>query len=145
MKLSTVASVVHGAGSGGSIPDRRALLRTGRRVVRLRFRPVQAEKTHRLSRFLFVERDAKAFPSVRAGVSQGVRIGEAINWGRVLVATPPAELRPTTLLAPPGGWPAGSEAPRLARCASVSSSPGTFRLKAGGSLPWRRGATPRRA
>ena len=98
MKLSTVASVVHGAGTGGLSPQEAARFSAlGAALSSFEYDRYKGEKGHRVARFLFVERDAKAFPAVRAGVSFGVRLGEAINWGRELVATPPAELRPDDL------------------------------------------------
>ncbi|MBE0607206.1 MAG: hypothetical protein IH610_13065, partial [Deltaproteobacteria bacterium] len=98
LKLSTVASVVHGAGAGGIDPGIAArFCALGAALSAFEFDRYKEEKAHRVARFLFVERDAKAFPTVRAGVSWGARVGEAINWGRSLVATPPAELRPDDL------------------------------------------------
>src|SRR5512139_3696485 len=98
LKLSSVASVVHGAGAGGVEPRAAArFCALGAALSAFQFDRFKGEKEHRITRFLFVERDRKAFPSVRSGVSRGARLGEAINWGRVLVATPPAELRPDDL------------------------------------------------
>ena len=98
LKLSSVASVVHGAGAGGVDPRTAArFCALGASLSSFEFDRYKAEKGHRVSRFLFVERDAKVLPAVRAGASHGARLGEAINWGRALVATPPAELRPGDL------------------------------------------------
>jgi leucyl aminopeptidase len=98
LKLSSVASVVHGAGAGGIDPGTAAqFCALGASLSAFEFDRYKAEKGHRVSRFLFVEREAKALRAVRAGVSRGARLGEAINWGRSLVATPPAELRPDDL------------------------------------------------
>ncbi len=98
LKLSTVASVVHGAGAGGIGPGSAArFCALGAALSAFEFDRYKEEKAHRIGRFLFVERDAKAFSSVEAGISRGARLGEAINWGRSLVATPPAELRPDDL------------------------------------------------
>ena len=98
MKLGTVASVVHGAGHGGLSPETAARFSAlGVALSSFEFDRYKEEKGHRVARFLFVERDRKAFPAVRAGVSRGVRLGEAINWGRTLVATPPGALRPDDL------------------------------------------------
>jgi leucyl aminopeptidase len=98
MKLSTVASIVHGAGIGGISPETAARFSAlGAALSSFEYDRFKEEKGHRLSRFVFVERDAKALPAVRAGVSYGAKLGEAINWGRALVATPPADLRPDDL------------------------------------------------
>jgi leucyl aminopeptidase len=98
LKLSSVASVAHGAGAGGIAPREAAFFcALGASLSAFEFDRYKAEKGHRVSRFLFVEREAKALRAVRAGVSRGARLGEAINWGRSLVATPPAELRPDDL------------------------------------------------
>jgi len=98
MKLSTVASIVHGAGIGGISPETAARFSAlGAALSAFEYDRFKEEKGHRLSRFVFVERDAKALPAVRAGVSYGAKLGEAINWGRALVATPPADLRPDDL------------------------------------------------
>ncbi len=122
LKLSTVASVVHGADAGGLDPGTAArFCALGAALSAFEFDRYKEERAHRVARFLFVERDAKVFPSVRTGVSWGARVGEAINWGRSLVATPPAELRPTIWRAPRGGWAAGSAPPRRAKCVSASS------------------------
>jgi leucyl aminopeptidase len=98
LKLSSVASIVHGAGAGGVDPRTAArFCALGASLSSFEYDRYKAEKGHRVSRLLFVERDGKALPAVRAGVSRGARLGEAINWGRALVATPPAELRPDDL------------------------------------------------
>jgi leucyl aminopeptidase len=98
LKLSSVASIVHGAGAGGVDPRVAACFcALGAALSAFEYDRYKGEKGHRIGRFLFVERDAKTLPAVRAGVSRGARLGEAINWGRALVATPPAELRPDDL------------------------------------------------
>ena len=98
LKLSSVASVVHGAGAGGVDPRTAArFCALGASLSSFEYDRYKAEKGHRVSRFLFVEREGKVFPAVRAGASHGARLGEAINWGRALVAAPPAELRPGDL------------------------------------------------
>jgi len=95
MKLSTVTSVVHGAGAGGIAPGTAArFCALGASLSAFGFDRYKEEKEHRVARFLFVENDAKTVPAVRDGVRRGERLGEAVNWGRALVATPPAELRP---------------------------------------------------
>jgi leucyl aminopeptidase len=98
LKLRTVASVVHGAGAGGLAPGTAAFFAAlGASLSAFDFDRYKPEKGHRVSRFLFVEREAKVLPAMRGGVSRGARLGEAINWGRALVATPPVELRPDDL------------------------------------------------
>lgn len=98
MKLGTIASVVHGAGIGGLSPETAARFSAlGAALSSFEYDRFKEEKGHRVARFLFVERDAKALPALRAGVSHGVKLGEAINWGRALVAAPPADLRPDDL------------------------------------------------
>lgn len=59
-----------------------------------RFKP---EPTHRVSRVLFVGTDRKAAAEAAEGLRKGVLLGESINWGRDLVAAPPADLRPDAL------------------------------------------------
>ncbi|GAB4228586.1 MAG: leucyl aminopeptidase [Deltaproteobacteria bacterium] len=98
MKLSSVASIVHGAGAGGVEPGTAArFCALGASLSAFEFDRFKEERAHRVARFLFVERDAKSFPAVRDGVRRGERLGEAINWGRALVAAPPADLRPDDL------------------------------------------------
>ena len=143
MKLSTVASVVHGAGAGGVDPGTAArFCALGAALSAFEFDRYKEEKAHRVARFLFVERDAKAFPSVRAGVSWGARVGEAINWGRSLVATPPAELRPGDLAraARGVGRGVGAAAARKVRV-RVFGLPELSALKAGGILAVAKGST----
>jgi len=98
MKLSTVASVVHGAGEGGIAPGTAARFGAlGAALSSFEFDRYKGEKGHRVRRFLFVCPQGKDLPRVREGVSRGVLLGEAINWARALVATPPGELRPDDL------------------------------------------------
>jgi len=98
MKLSSIASIVHGAGIDGFSPETAACFSAlGSALSSFEYDRFKKEKGHRVSRFLFVEQDAKKLPEVRAGVVRGERLGEAINWGRELVATPPAYLRPDDL------------------------------------------------
>ena len=142
LKLSTVASVVHGAGAGGVDPGIAArFCALGAALSEFEFDRYKEERAHRIARFLFVERDAKAFPSVRAGVSWGARVGEAINWGRSLVATPPAELRPDDLAraARGVGRGIGGAAARRVRV-RVLGLPELTALKAGGILAVAKGS-----
>jgi len=142
LKLSTVASVVHGAGAGGVDPGTAArFCALGAALSAFEFDRYKEEKAHRVGRFLFVERDPEAFPSVRAGVSWGARVGEAINWGRSLVATPPAELRPDDLAraARGAGRGVGAAAARKVRV-RVLGLPELSALKAGGILAVAKGS-----
>src|SRR3989304_6151157 len=101
----------------------------------------KAEKGPWVARFLFVERDPKAFPAVRAGVSRGARVGEAINWGRALVATPPAELRPRGPARAARGVGRGIGAAAAARVrVRVLGLPELAALKAGGILAVAKGS-----
>ena len=98
MKLSSVASIVHGVWIDGFSPETAACFSAlGAALSSFEYDRFKEDKGHRVSRFLFVERDAKTLPLVRAGVIRGERMGEAINWGRELVATPSAHLRPNDL------------------------------------------------
>ncbi len=136
MKLDTVASIVHGAGIGGAAPATAARFAAlGAALSSFEFDRYKGEKGHRVARFLFVERDAKALPAVRAGVSWGARLGEAINWGRALVAAPPASLRPDDLARAARGVGAGLDARAAARIrVRVLGVPELSALKAGGIL-----------
>ena len=76
MKLSTVASVVHGAGAGGVDPGTAArFCALGASLSAFDFDRYKEKREHRVARFLFVERDAKAFPSARDGVKNVARAG----------------------------------------------------------------------
>jgi leucyl aminopeptidase len=136
IKLATVASVVHGGGAGGIGPGTAARFAAlGVALSSYEYDRYKGEKSHRVARFLFVERDGKAFPAVRDGVSSGARLGEAINWGRTLVATPPAELRPEDLARAAKRVTAGLAAHAAARVrVRVLGVPELTRLKAGGIL-----------
>ncbi|RJP21038.1 MAG: leucyl aminopeptidase [Deltaproteobacteria bacterium] len=96
LKLSTVASVVPCAGERG-FPAAARFAALGAALSSFEFDRYRSEKDHRIARFLFVCPEGKSFPETRAGASRGARLGEAINWGRNLVATPPGELKPADL------------------------------------------------
>jgi leucyl aminopeptidase len=136
LKLRTVASVVPGGGAGGVAPGTAARFAAlGVALSSFEYDRYKEEKSHRVSRFLFVERDGEAVPAVRAGVSWGARLGEAINWGRTLVATPPAELRPDDLARAAKRVAAGLPARAAAKIrVRVLGVPELSRLKAGGIL-----------
>jgi leucyl aminopeptidase len=136
LKLGTVASVVHGAGTGSVTPRTAARFASlGAVLSAFDYDRYKGEKEHRVSRFLYVEKDAKILPEVRAGVAYGARLGEAINWGRALVAAPPAELRPDDLAraAKKVGAGLGSAASARIRV-RVLGVPELTALKAGGIL-----------
>ena len=147
MRLSTVTSIVHGSGAGGVDPGTAArFCALGASLSAFDFDRYKEKREHRVARFLFVERDARAFPAARDGVRRGERLGEAINWGRALVASPRPSCAPTTSPARQGGWPAASGPRRRARCGSGSSaSPSLPPSRPEGSSPSRREAPPRRA
>jgi leucyl aminopeptidase len=97
-KLSTVASVLHGAGAGGLEPEEAArFLGLGAVLSGYRYDRYRTEKEGKVARFQVVERDRAAAASIARGLSRGSKLGEAINWGRDLVASPPADLRPDGL------------------------------------------------
>src|SRR3989337_1542114 len=97
-KLSTVASVLHGAGAGGFDPEETArFLALGAVLSEYEYDRYKSEKEGRVSRFQVVEREKAAARKVARGLAHGARLGEAINWGRDLVASPPGDLRPDGL------------------------------------------------
>jgi leucyl aminopeptidase len=97
-KLSTVASVLHGAGAGGLDPEDAArFLGLGAVLSGYEYDRYKSEKAGRVSRFQVVEGNRRVAAKVRRGLSRGAKLGEAINWGRDLVAAPPGDLRPDGL------------------------------------------------
>jgi leucyl aminopeptidase len=98
LKLKTVASVIHGAGAGGL--DLRTAARfaaLGATLSGYEYDRYKSEKASRVDRFQWVERSRAHAATVKAGLDEGARLGEAINWGRDLVASPPGDLRPDGL------------------------------------------------
>lgn len=143
MKLSTVASILHGSGAGGVDPGTAArFCALGASLSAFEFDRYKEKREHRVARILFVERDGKAFPSARDGVRRGERLGEAINWGRALVASPPAELRPDDLARAARGVARGigAAAARKVRV-RVLGLPELAALKAGGILAVAKGSS----
>ncbi|MCL2000992.1 MAG: hypothetical protein FWG74_06120, partial [Planctomycetes bacterium] len=125
MKLSSVASVVHGVGINGFSTETAACFSAlGAGLSSFEYDRFKGEKGHRVDRFMFVEQDGKTLPLVRAGVIRGARLGEAINWGRELVATPPSYLRPDDLAGAAkkigAGLPAGAASKIKVRILGVS-------------------------
>ncbi len=97
-KISTVASVLHGAGAGGLDPaDVARFLALGAFLSEYEYDRYKTEKEGRVSRFQVVEREGPDAARIAKGLANGARLGEAVNWGRDLVATPPADLRPDGL------------------------------------------------
>src|SRR3989304_2231796 len=97
-KISTVASVLHGAGAGGFDPEETArFLALGAVLSEYEYDRYKSEKEGRVSRFQVVEREKAAARKVARGLAHGARLGEGINWGRDLVASPPGDLRPDGL------------------------------------------------
>ncbi|MBI5576633.1 MAG: leucyl aminopeptidase [Deltaproteobacteria bacterium] len=98
LKLKTVASVLHGAGIGGLDPREAARFAAlGASLSSYEFDRYKSEKAGRVERFRIVEFNRAVAGTVKAGLEEGARLGEAINWGRDLVASPPADLRPDGL------------------------------------------------
>ncbi len=97
-KISSVASVLHGAGAGGVEPEKAArFLALGAVLSGYEYDRYKSEKEGRVSLFQVVEREKAAAPKVERGLVHGSKLGEAINWGRDLVASPPGDLRPDGL------------------------------------------------
>ena len=98
LKLKTVASVIHGAGAGGLDPRTAARFAAlGAALSGYEYDRYKSEKASRVERFQWVERNRAHAGPVKAGLDEGARLGEAINWGRDLVASPPGDLRPDGL------------------------------------------------
>lgn len=98
LKLKSVASVLHGAGAGGLDPEGAARFAAlGVALGAYRYDRYKSEKGSQPGRFQWVERNPAAAGAIRRGLRHGELLGEAINWGRDLVASPPADLRPDAL------------------------------------------------
>jgi leucyl aminopeptidase len=97
-RFSTVASVLHGAGAGGLDPEEAArFLGLGAVLSGYEYDRYKSEKEGRVSRFQVVERNREGAAAIARGLAEGTKLGEAINWGRDLVASPPGDLRPDGL------------------------------------------------
>jgi leucyl aminopeptidase len=97
-KLSTVASVLHGAGAGGLDPEVAArFLGLGAVLSGYEYDRYKSEKAERVSRFQVIEGNRQLAAKIKRGLARGTKLGEAINWGRDLVAAPPGDLRPDGL------------------------------------------------
>ncbi len=98
LKLSSVASVLHGAGAGGLYPEDAARFAAlGAVLSDYEYDRYKTEKGTRLARYRIVELPGGPAARIRKGLDAGARLGSAINWGRDLVASPPADLRPDGL------------------------------------------------
>ncbi len=98
LKLSSVATVLHGAGAGGLDPGETARFAAlGAALADYDYDRYKSEKESHLARYTVVERQGGAAARIREGLGRGARVGEAINWARDLVASPPADLRPDGL------------------------------------------------
>jgi len=108
LKLKTVASVLHGAGAGHLDPRTAARFAAlGVALSGYEYDRYKSEKANRVERFQWIERNRALAGRVKAGLGEGARIGEAINWGRDLVASPPADLRPDGLARAARALPSG--------------------------------------
>jgi leucyl aminopeptidase len=98
LKLATVASVLHGAGIGGLDPEEAARFAAlGAALSHYGYDRYKSEKETRVERFQWVENNRSLAAPVRRGLEFGARLGEAINWARDLVSSPPGDLRPAGL------------------------------------------------
>jgi leucyl aminopeptidase len=98
LKLKTVASVIHGAGIGGLDPREAARFASlGVALSAYEYDRFKSEKASRVERFQWIERNRAIAGTMKKGLAEGAKVGEAINWGRDLVASPPADLRPDGL------------------------------------------------
>lgn len=98
LKVKSVASVLHGAGAGGLDPEEAARFAAlGAMLAGYRFDRYKSEPESRVKVVRWVEHDRANAAAIRRGIVHGTRLGEAINWGRDLVACPPGDLRPDDL------------------------------------------------
>lgn len=98
LKVHSVATVLHGVGAGGLDPEEAARFAAlGTALAGYGYDRYKTEPGGRVGRVRWVERNRSAAGAIRRGIAHGARLGEAVNWGRDLVATPPADLRPDDL------------------------------------------------
>jgi leucyl aminopeptidase len=98
LKVKSVASVIHGAGAGGLDPEKAARFAgLGAVLSHYEYDRYKSEKGSRVVRFRWLARNGEVAGRIRKGLAHGARLGEAINWGRELVASPPGDLRPDGL------------------------------------------------
>ncbi|HEY3490467.1 MAG TPA: leucyl aminopeptidase [Candidatus Deferrimicrobiaceae bacterium] len=97
-KAKTVATLLNGAGEGGVDPASCARFTAlGAVLSAYEYDLYKPEKAHRVERLVVVASDAKTVSAASAALEKGVLLGESINWGRDLVAAPPADMRPDDL------------------------------------------------
>jgi leucyl aminopeptidase len=97
-KAKTVATVLPALGDDAtSVETCARFAALGAMLSGYEYDLFKPERAHRVTRLLVVERDAKRVAAVSAGLRKGAAIGESINWGRDLVAAPPADMRPDAL------------------------------------------------
>ncbi|HEY5766073.1 MAG TPA: M17 family peptidase N-terminal domain-containing protein, partial [Candidatus Deferrimicrobiaceae bacterium] len=90
LKVKSVATVLHGAGAGGLDPEESARFAAlGAALAEYGFERYKSEPGPRVRVVRWIEHDRSAAGPIRAGIAHGARLGEAINWGRDLVASPP--------------------------------------------------------
>jgi len=98
LKVKTVATILHGTGAGGLDPEEAARFAAlGAQLAGYGFDRYKSEPERRVDTVRWVEHDRSSAAAIRRGLVHGTRLGESINWGRDLVATPPADLRPDDL------------------------------------------------
>jgi len=98
LRVKTVATILHGSGAGGLDPEEAARFASlGAALAGYDFDRYKSEPGRRVGAVRWVEHDRSTAAAIRRGLAHGARVGEAINWGRDLVATPPADLRPDDL------------------------------------------------
>jgi leucyl aminopeptidase len=96
LKLKTIASALP---DGGDIDPRTAarFAALGASLSGYEYDRYKSEKASRVERFQWVEPRRSLAGPLKAGLDEGAAVGDAINWGRDLVACPPADLRPDGL------------------------------------------------
>jgi len=98
LKVKSIASVLHGAGAGGlDAKEAARFAALGAALGEYSFERYKSEPGPRVGVVRWVEHNRSAAGPIRAGIAHGARLGEAINWGRDLVASPPGDLRPDGL------------------------------------------------
>jgi leucyl aminopeptidase len=108
LNVKTVVSVLHGAGAGGLDPRTAARFAAlGAVLSDYAYDRYKSEKESRVERFRWIERNRALAGAVKAGLDEGARLGDAIGWGRDLVASPPADLRPDGMARAAKALPAG--------------------------------------
>ncbi|MGI6344615.1 MAG: leucyl aminopeptidase [Bacillota bacterium] len=96
-KVETVATIVHGAGSGGLCPVVAAqVVVEGSLLAVYRHEALKSKKSEeKLRELLLVEQDAAKIEAIEKGVRKGTIMAEATNLARDLVNTPANYMTPT--------------------------------------------------